>query len=338
VSRPDFRARRDAAGLVLSWIVPLLPAARRDWGRAMQAELAGIDTSADRWRFTGGCALAIIRRPAAGSLASLAAPVGIVLATVLLTKETAYQPLRFGLIAMTLFLSLLYLAGDRAAFFAPLVGRSQLASAVRVGGALMLGSLTLGIVLSDRSGDGYVMDRATTGVPIFTVLIALYLVGFMSLTSAALADTKVLVRGVSLGLGAAVSWLAFAIAQAPLPLSSRSAFVVLAIAILAAALVGAMHEQALLTALCASLVGALSIFVVAHLALAYGPASWVPSDTAALTPAARLAQSRVEAGESYLQLVLIGVIAAISVFAIAYRNHRQSRLSPPHQKYTVPIS
>jgi hypothetical protein len=320
VSRTESPARRDLAALVLAWTVPLLPARRRDWGEAMQAELAGIVAPPERRRFTRGCALAIVRRADPVPLASFAVLIAIVLATVVLTAETAYQPLHFGLIAMTFLLGLIYLTGGRVALLAPPPARSRLAGAVRAGGALTLGSLALGIVLSDRSGDGNVVDRATSGVPIFTVLIALYLVGFMALTSRALTDTLVLVRGVSLGLGAAAIWLVFVLARPPLPLTSRSAFAVLAIAILAAAVVGALNEAALLTALCTTLVGALSMFVVATLALAFGPASWVPSDTAALTPAARLAQSRVEARESYLQLILIGALAALAIAVVAYRH------------------
>lgn len=337
MSRLDSHVQADGAALLLSWTVPLLPAADRDWGQAMQAELAAIETSGDRWRFTGGCALAILSRPGAGPLASLLVPVGVVLATVLLTVDTAYLPLRFGLIAMSLLLSVLYLAGDRAAFFAPPRARSQLAAAVRASGALTLAGLALGIVASDRSGDGNVVDRATTGVPVFTVLIALYLVGFMSLTSRALADARMLLQGVSIGLTAAVTWLAFVTAQPPLPLSSRSALAVLAIAIVVAAVVGAAHEAALLTALSSVLVGALAIFVVAHVALAYGPASWVPSDTAALTPAARLAQSRVEAVEGYLQVILIGVIAALAISVIAFRSHQGPRLSSRQPQSRVRI-
>lgn len=100
--------------------------------------------------------------------------------------------------------------------------------------------------------------------------------------------------------------------------------------------IGASRGVAMLTALCTGLVGALSIFVLVHLALAYGPAGWVPSDTAALTPAARLAQSRVEAGESYLYVVLVGVPAAIAILAGAIRNHRSSRLSPGRSPAAAP--
>ncbi len=209
--------RRDAAALFLDWTVPLLPDTRRQWGRAMQAELAGLGPSADRWRFAGGCALAILRRPSLGALGALLVPVGFVVATVRLTAGTAYLPLHLVLIAMVIVLAALYLCGDRVELFVPRRTGSHVAGAVRVGGALTLGWLALGIVLSHRSGDGNVVDRASTGVPIFTVLLGLCLVGFLALTSPALADNRVLTRGVGLGVLAAVAWLATALAALPIP-------------------------------------------------------------------------------------------------------------------------
>jgi len=77
-----------------------------------------------------------------------------------------------------------------------------------------------------------------------------------------------------------------------------------------------------------ALVGSLSIFVVVQLALAFGPAGWIPSDTAALTPAARLAQSRVEALESYLSLMLVGVAAAVTILLRAMNRHPWAQPAP----------
>ena len=213
MSEHRVRNRRDMPALVLAWTVPLLSAGRREWGQAMQAELASMQTSAVRWRFTRGCLLAIVRRPALGALASRAIPVGMLLLTVLLTIRTAYLPMHIGLIAMVSVLAGLYLFGDRAMLLAPPPTCSHLTAVVRAGGALALAWLALGIVLSYRSGSGNVVDRASTGVPIFTALIACYLVGFMSLTSSALADTWVLVRGVGVGVIAAVVWLVVVLAD-----------------------------------------------------------------------------------------------------------------------------
>ena len=286
----------------------------------MQADLASIESAALRWRFARSCALAIIRRPAHGELASLGIPVVIVFATVLLTVRTAYPPMHTGLIAMMAVLGVLYVAGDR--LVAPCATGSRLSAAVRAGGALALASVGLGIVMTERSGDGNVADRAGTGLPIFTVLIAVYLLGFLAMTSRALADTWVLVHGIGLGVTAAVLWLVMALDRPPLPLSSGSAFAVLTVAILVAAMTGAPRGAAVLTALCTSVIGTLSIFILAQLALEYGPPGWVPADSAAFTQAARLAQSRVEAGEPYLQIVLVGALAALGILTSALRCHR----------------
>ena len=323
MSRARIGGRRDAAAIVLASMAPLLPAARREWGQAMQAELDGVDPTVDRWRFVGGCALAIVSRPALGAAVSLGVLLGIVIATVLLTAGTAYLPMHIGLIAMVSVLGALYLVGDRAVFFDVGATGSRLAAAVRASGALALAWVALDIVLSFRSGDGNVVDRASTGVPIVTVLLALYLVGFMSQTSHALADRWVLIRGVGFGVTSALVWLVMVLARASLPLSSRSAAAILAVAIVAAAVVGAPRGKAVSAALSTGLVGALSIFVAAHLVLTYSPPGWIPSDTAALTPAARLAQSRAEAGDGYLQLFLVGVLAAIAVLVRAFRSDRQ---------------
>jgi TRAP-type C4-dicarboxylate transport system permease small subunit len=77
------------------------------------------------------------------------------------------------------------------------------------------------------------------------------------------------------------------------------------------------------TALCTALVGALCLFVFANVALAYGPAAWVPPNSAALTAAARLEQSRGEDGDTYLWVLLFGVLAATAILvnAIPWRRN-----------------
>ena len=54
--RPERRMSPEA---LLRWAVRLLPAHRREWGRAMEAELAGLD--AGRWRFALSCSRGVLR-------------------------------------------------------------------------------------------------------------------------------------------------------------------------------------------------------------------------------------------------------------------------------------
>jgi hypothetical protein len=49
------RTGHDGAERFLGWAVRRMPAARADWGRAMVAELAHVDGTANRWRFVLGC-------------------------------------------------------------------------------------------------------------------------------------------------------------------------------------------------------------------------------------------------------------------------------------------
>lgn len=53
----------DGAGWLLGAAVAMLPAARRDWGAAMAAELAQVGGRWSRWRFAAGCARAALFPP-----------------------------------------------------------------------------------------------------------------------------------------------------------------------------------------------------------------------------------------------------------------------------------
>ena len=54
----------DGSARLLAGAVRLLPASRRDWGRAMLAELDGIRAARERWGFALGCCCAVLSRPA----------------------------------------------------------------------------------------------------------------------------------------------------------------------------------------------------------------------------------------------------------------------------------
>jgi len=60
----------DAPARLLAWSVGLLPAERRDWGRAMTGELDRLDGRVERWRFALGCAAAAVVMPPWGRAAA----------------------------------------------------------------------------------------------------------------------------------------------------------------------------------------------------------------------------------------------------------------------------
>ena len=70
----------DVPGRVLAAAVAALPERRRDWGRAMTAELAGIQGRSARWRFALSSARAALRLPPLGGWPGLALGTGVVVA------------------------------------------------------------------------------------------------------------------------------------------------------------------------------------------------------------------------------------------------------------------
>ena len=92
-------SRRGPAAVLVAAATALLPPHRREWGRAMRAELAGIDGQ-DRWRSALGCVAAVGRQAAA--LRNLLYPLllaGLVGVTVGWTATMANLALHIGLIA-----------------------------------------------------------------------------------------------------------------------------------------------------------------------------------------------------------------------------------------------
>lgn len=263
-------------------------------------------------------------RASLGTLVGLAVPAGLVLATALLGTRTTYLPLRAALVAMVAVLGVLQVVGARVLFPAP-ADRSPLVLAVRTGGALAVAWTALSVVLVDASDGGDAVDRARTGVPVLTVLLALLLTAFLVSTSGAPESAVAPARGAALGAGCAALWLAACLITPPLPSSGWSAALVVGLAGALGVRTGAPRGAALLTGLCTAMAAALSVVLLVGLALACGPAAWVPPDSAALTPAARLAQSRVEAGEGYLSVLLLGALAALGVLVLRCAGVRAGR-------------
>jgi hypothetical protein len=80
------------AARLLRWVVALLPPRRREWGRAMEAELAALESG--RWRFALSCARGVLVRP--GSIV----PVLVAGLAVALLSEIRSGAVRLEAIAM----------------------------------------------------------------------------------------------------------------------------------------------------------------------------------------------------------------------------------------------
>jgi hypothetical protein len=172
-------------------------------------------------------------------------------------------------------------------------------------GIFLTGTGVLGVFL--------LLGSKPVGLVICTTVLAVYLAGFLSGPSR---------TGILAGLGAAAFWVLPLLISPPVPGSSGWAFAAVAFGVIAGATLARDKVDAALTA------GAIGALVIVHLAMlmvTLGPASWVPELVpAALTPADRLSNSRIEAQDPYVAVFVIGglLAAALAVRQVGLRVSR----------------
>jgi hypothetical protein len=314
------------ADRLLALAVRLLPAGRRDWGRAMRAESAAIEPGRERWAHAMGCVRVVLGQPSV--LRAIGYPVlGVVLLTGVLrwSGGIAYPPLRWGVVACVALLLGVAWLGRLPGVLGP-VGAGWAARAIRAGGCLLVGGMTAAFA-SAVGTHGQPQEQARAGVPIFAVLLSSYLVGFLALTAHRTGATG---RALASGVGAAVAtagvWLVLQVAFPPLPTNIGGSLLALALGVAAVVLVGAKlgssSRDTLLAALCVSLLTPLLVFVDVALLSSYGPAWLIPDLVPmALSPADDLANSRIEIQDPYVAMLFLACVAALvlTVASIAGR-------------------
>jgi hypothetical protein len=288
----------------------------------MRAELAGIEPGRARWRFVAGCLRVVATQQRMPSLGYAVLVVGALVTAVELTATVAYGPLRWGLFGFVTLLVAVSWLGRRPGLFGP-VGPDRVARLVRGGGYLLVGGMASYVVLWLRA----VSDpgQKVVGVPVYTVLVTLYLVGFLAATaSGAPATARVLATGFGCGLAAAAAWLALVFAWPPIPASIGPAVGLIGAAMGAAAWANRRRGAGLAT-LCAGTVAVLPIVLMVAGLSRYGPAGLIPNIVPdALTPADRLANSRIEIEDPYVALLVLGALTAATL-AVASRRSYSSR-------------
>ena len=325
----------DGADRLLALVVRLLPAGRRDWGRAMRAESAAIEPARERWVHALGCVRVVLAQPAV--VRAVGYPlVGVALLGAVLrwSGGIAYAPLRWGVVAIVAFLLGVAWSGRRPGLLGP-VGRGRVARAVRAGTCLLVGAMTAAFG-SAAGTHGPPEEQARTGVPIFAVFLGSYLIGFLALTAHRTAATgRALALGVGGSFAAAVAWLMAQFAFPPLSASAAGAVVAIGLAVAVVALAGAGRDggarSAALAALCVSTLGPLLVFVEVVLLSSYGPAWLIPDLVpAALSPADDLANSRIEIQDPYVAMLFLACLSAIvlTVASIAGRTARDTGAAP----------
>lgn len=330
-------SRRDAAGWLLASAARVLPPGRREWGVAMQAELAAIGPSRERWRFAAGCARAVATRPAVWRRAGYPLLVlGLLVVTVRETARVDYSPLRWGLVILVSSLVLVTALG-RFRPFGP-VADGLGARGLRAGGYLLVAALAAEAVVSMAHRTNH--DLA--GVPVYTVMFAGYLLGLTAVTARrSTATTRTLLIGVAAGGIAAAGWTALVVAFPPIPADPAVAVLFTAAGMGAAGWVAARggvardhpgdrvthaelgHRGELVAVASAGTVATLLILNVFSVLVAYGPARLIPQLVPhALTPADRLADSRIEIHDPYLWLLLFGWLIALGLCAAGMSTRR----------------
>jgi hypothetical protein len=235
----------------------------------------------------------------------------------------AYGPLRVALIALVVVLSAVMVAGRFPLALGP-VAESATARIVRLIGTALAGIGAAGVVLGLAQGAS-LSERARSGVPIYTVVLAVYFAAFLAVTRR---DGGLPPRAMSTSVG--LGLLAAAVFAAAVPLL-RSGIIWLAYLLIAAAATAAgqlarPRRAALPSAVFTAAVAAQAVFFVAAALYRYGPAAWVPyAGPGPLTAQEQVAQNRAEAIDPYVGPLLLGAIAAALATGMALGARRRAR-------------
>jgi hypothetical protein len=320
----------DLADRLLGVVVRLLPPERLDWGRAMRAELAGVEAARARMSFVLGCVGAVVRQPGGVGRVGYGLLVLVALGgAVRRAGALSYGPLRVGVVGLVCVLVAVSWFGRRRGVLGP-VRRSPVDRVVRAGGYLVVVGLTVGILPAlwkhpDQPADG------TQLAAVLAVVLGTFLVGFLAVTAE---RSAVDARALAVGAGAAVLsagvWGAVVVAVRPIPTDLTPAVVAVGLGMALAAFDGAGRRRTtagrLLAALFAGVVGTLSIVVLVGVLAAYGPPSLIPDlvGSVALTPADALDQSRAEIQDPYVAVAFGGFLLAalLAVLAVGTRQRR----------------
>jgi hypothetical protein len=324
--------RNDGPRLLLATVVRLLPHGRKDWGRAMAAELDGIAPPRDRWSFAIGCAATVARQfTVLRSLAYTMVTVAAVAGVAVWSRDISYAPLRWGVMGLVVALAAVITLGRVPGPLGP-VASNRTAGLLRSVGFVAVAVAATGFIAHMHVRVNQI-DEARYGVPIIGSMLLCYLVGIVAVTAhRSLATARALRWGAVTGTGAALAWLTASVAFGRLPASPRLAFVLLLAAVPVVAYATARHPaQVWVGSLVAGTIGTLLIVIELVVMATYAPARMIPDlAPAALTPADDLAQSRAELQDPYVALFVIGGLIGLTlaVTSMVARTRRVAAAQP----------
>ena len=265
----------------------------------------------------------------AGFAGHLLVVAAAVVAMLVATSRFAYPPLRVGLVAMVVVLSAVTLFGRFPLGLGPVAG-SATAWIVRMVGIVLAGAGAVGVAFGLAQG-GSESERAGSGVPLYTVVLAVYLGAFLAVSRRdGGLPPRAMLTGVGLGL------LAGALFAAAVPILPPGLIgLVLLLAASAPAVAGWLTRPAevgVLSALLATVTGCQTVFFAAAVLYQYGPDAWMPyAGPGPLTPQGQLEQNRAEAIDPFVSVLFLGAVAATVLVAMALkaRLHARAATSVP---------
>ena len=238
-----------------------------------------------------------------------------VVAVLVATSHFGYPPLRLALVTLVAVLSAVTLFGRFPLGLGPVAG-SVTARIVRMVGTMLAGVGAAGAVLGFAQG-GSPSQRASSGVPQYTVVLAVYLAAFLAVTRRDSGlPTRAMLIGVGLGL------LAAALFAAGVPVLPPGliwwAFLLIVAAAAGAGSLIRPPESGAVGALLAIVTACQALFFAAAVLYRYGPDAWMPyAGPGPLTPQAQLEQNRAEAIDPYVGPLLLGAVAATVLIGMA---------------------
>jgi hypothetical protein len=322
-----------ALARLLRRLVIVVPVERRDWVEAVLSETVDVPDGRDRllWQL-GACWLmireALVKRKLARTV-SFAGHVGTgvaaVWAVVVVTDGVSYAPLRRAMIALTVVIATVLLLGWVPRVLGP-VADDAAARAVRTVGLVLAALAVWGVLVEFWfNGDPSqvnpgVAERANTGIPLITILLAIYLAAFLAVTRrGSVLHSATLMCSVAFTLAAIIVWAGAAILIPP-------ASAPIGLAVMAAAGVGSAKlairrgvapSVAVLAGLLSAMMTAQVVLSVADVLFHLGPDAWIPdAGPGPLTLQARLAQNRVEAIDPYVSVLFVGALVAITLIVV----------------------
>ena len=311
---------RDLVARLLDLVVRLLPGARREWGRAMEAELASLERPSERLRFALGCMRVVLLQ------STRARSGGTAIASV---AFVALSELIGPAIPVALMLLLLAWLGRRPGHFGP-ARRDRATRAARAAGWAVVGAFML--VEARHMGLAGLFHPNADGLP--ATLLPIVLAGaFLAVTAS---DTRLggvaLAAGATAGLAAGIAgFVAVPFARIGAPLADGLPFhgswlilVVFAAPAAAALLAGSrtlQTDQGIMAAAFAGTFAALVFGLLGLGAIMLFPHS-VPDVAGSVMPrgtsdAARQAENAIAASDPYWGFLVFGALLATLLWLLA---------------------